>query len=295
MASDFDDFDDFDEFAMPENHSDAISSDNEKSKSKRKVSSKTTKIVSVLVAVSVIAATVGGGYFFLTKQSQSAQAVAPSTSPSPEVDLFEPPAKLSKLINSVRNSTVTIFCDKWQGSGWFTKIADDVTTTTTNDKPFTIVTNEHVIHDCIDGSPITFETVGSDEIHPAELFNYDEENDLALLSTSFEAPPLTVAPTAHKPEIGQWVMAVGSPGSGFANLHGTVTTGRVTNLDGYKIVTDAALNHGNSGGPLVNALGEVLGVNTWGDAVATQNTGYAHGTPVLCVKLVNCSKVAWNW
>lgn len=285
---------DFDDFATPGTiYAEDSSSDNSELANKR--DSKTGRVAGALIALLVVFGVVSGGYWFLTRPSDGVPATLPSASPSELIDLYQPPRNLSKLINSVRNSTVTIYCGDWQGSGWYTTIADDPSATSTANMPYSIVTNEHVISDCESGDPITFEPVGSKVEYPAELYSFDKENDFAILSTATSGPPLKVAPTSHKPEIGQWVMAVGSPGSEFANLHGTVTTGRVTNLDGYKIVTDAAINHGNSGGPLVNAAGEVLGVNTWGDLDATQNTAYAHGTPVLCVKLINCSNVNWNW
>jgi S1-C subfamily serine protease len=89
-------------------------------------------------------------------------------------------------------------------------------------------------------------------------------------------------------------MAVGTP-VGNVDLTGTVTTGRVTNLDGYILVFDAALNGGNSGGPLVNSNGVVIGTNTATDSIATQDTSFAMATPALCKRLVKCDKVNWNW
>lgn len=293
MAGDFEDFDDF---ATPDSFNDFSSDENRQAKVKGLHSfSRREKIFGVVLLVILSFSAAGGGFYVVTRPSNPIPTATPSVKPTPKIDLYSPPKNLQKLIHAVRSSTVTVYCGKWQGSGWFTRIPDGPLTSSSDSQPYSIITNEHVIHDCTDGSPITFETVGSQDLHDAVLFNFDKENDLALLTTDYQAPPLTVAPTNHKPEIGQWVMAVGSPGSSFANLHGTVTSGTVTNLDQYKIVTDAALNHGNSGGPLVNAAGEVLGINSWGDLDATQNTGYANGAPMLCVKLVDCSKVSWNW
>ena len=126
-----------------------------------------------------------------------------------------------------------------------------------------VVTNNHVIAD-------------SDEIHvilndgtkvKAEIVGVDKKTDLAVLK--FKPPhPLTAVKfgDSDKLRLGEWVIAIGNPFS----LGGTVTAGIVSArnrdinngpYDSY-IQTDAAINRGNSGGPLFNLDGEVVGVNT---------------------------------
>ena len=296
MSNDFDDFDDFAVGVEDSSSASAQIGENSKKGKIRKSSGLVKASAITLCALVIIGTGAGVGYLLLKSESKPAvPAAALSASPKPRIDLFNAPKNLQHVINTVRESTVTVYCGKWQGSGWFTVLADNPALSSKKALDYSFVTNEHVIHDCEKGSPITFEVNGSDLVKSAKLYSYDAKNDLAVVTTNSYVPALTVASTVNKPAIGQWVMAVGSPGSRFANLHGTVTTGRVTNLDGYKIVTDAALNHGNSGGPLVNAAGEVIGINSWGDLDATQNTAYANGTPVLCIKLVECSEVSWNW
>ena len=59
---------------------------------------------------------------------------------------------------------------------------------------------------------------------------------------------------------------------------------------GDLVVTDAAINHGNSGGPLVNSAGEVLGTNTWKEASQGANgIGFSIGIPVVCQELLDCN------
>ncbi len=101
---------------------------------------------------------------------------------------------------------------------------------------------------------------------PAKVVGTDKETDVALLKV--EASGLPTLPLGDSDAIrqGDWVMAVGNP----LNYNHTVTVGvisakgrRISNssLDDF-LQTDAAINFGNSGGPLVNARGEVIGINT---------------------------------
>src|SRR5690606_16537186 len=91
----------------------------------------------------------------------------------------------------------------------------------------------------------------------ATIASTDPGNDLATLTIDYSIPSLIAA---ERPAIGVWVAAFGSP----HGIAGTVTQGTVSNVSDQSkaIVTDAAINHGNSGGPLVNSMGEVLGINS---------------------------------
>ena len=126
-----------------------------------------------------------------------------------------------------------------------------------------IVTNNHVIADAdqivanfADGRRLTAEVVGT-----------DEKTDLALIQVAAEET-LQVAQfgRSERLRVGDWVLAIGNP-FGFG---GTVTLGIVSALDrdinsgpyDHYIQTDASINRGNSGGPLFNIDGEVVGVNT---------------------------------
>jgi len=126
-----------------------------------------------------------------------------------------------------------------------------------------VVTNNHVIADADeinvilnDGTKLT-----------AELIGRDGKSDLALLRVHPDKPLKAVKfGNSDKLRLGEWVIAIGNP----FNLGGTVTAGVVSArnrdissgpYDNY-IQTDAAINRGNSGGPLFNLDGEVVGVNT---------------------------------
>ncbi|MER7166245.1 trypsin-like peptidase domain-containing protein [Micromonospora sp. NPDC000207] len=133
-----------------------------------------------------------------------------------------------------------------------------------------IITNDHILARGVGGG-VTVETPNGRRF-PAEVVGREPGSDLAVLRVPPDAG-LTPLPLA-KPgatRVGEPVLAVGSP----LGLAGTVTAGIVSALDRQvrlgsnrhtAVQTDASINPGNSGGPLVNARGEVVGVNT---AIAT--------------------------
>jgi serine protease Do len=126
-----------------------------------------------------------------------------------------------------------------------------------------IVTNHHVI---AEADEITVR-LHDDTLLEAELVGSDQKTDLALLKVMADTPlPATSWGESEKTRIGDWVVAIGNP----FGLGGTVTAGIVSarqrdiNAGPYDdfIQTDAAINRGNSGGPMFNLDGEVIGVNT---------------------------------
>ncbi|UWQ77339.1 trypsin-like peptidase domain-containing protein [Leisingera sp. M658] len=126
-----------------------------------------------------------------------------------------------------------------------------------------IVTNHHVI----DNAQTVSVTLADGSVHEATVIGADPLTDIALLKVE-AAAPLTVVEfgSSDALRVGDEVLAMGSP----FGLAGTVTSGIVSatsrNINAGPfddfIQTDAAINRGNSGGPLFNAEGEVVGVNT---------------------------------
>lgn len=133
-----------------------------------------------------------------------------------------------------------------------------------------IVTNNHLVDEASD---IRVKLSDGREF-PAKVVGRDEKTDLALLKIDAQGLPVLAFGDSQKLEVGQLVMAIGNP----FGLEGTVTTGivsakgRVIGEGPYDdfIQTDASVNPGNSGGPLVNAAGQVVGINT---AIASQSGG----------------------
>lgn len=126
-----------------------------------------------------------------------------------------------------------------------------------------VVTNNHVVEDA-DEVTVTF---SDGETLDAEVLGRDPKTDLALLKVEADRKlPFVRFGDSEALRVGDWVMAIGNP----FGLGGTVTAGilsardRDINAGPYDafLQTDASINRGNSGGPLFNMAGEVMGVNT---------------------------------
>jgi S1-C subfamily serine protease len=129
-----------------------------------------------------------------------------------------------------------------------------------------VLTNYHVV----DGATELAIILSDGSRETAELVGGDRYSDIAVLKTSRSAPARAVFGNSDMLTPGETAIAIGSPLGDFKN---TVTVGVVSATgrsietgDGYQIEgliqTDAAINQGNSGGPLVNLAGEVVGINT---------------------------------
>ena len=133
-----------------------------------------------------------------------------------------------------------------------------------------IVTNNHVIEGA---DEIEIEFFSGDRLK-AEIVGKDPKTDIALLKVTSDEPlPFVQFGNSDLMRVGDWVMAMGNPlGQGFSVSAGIVSArGRELSgtYDDY-IQTDAAINRGNSGGPLFNMDGQVIGVNT---AILSPNGG----------------------
>ena len=126
-----------------------------------------------------------------------------------------------------------------------------------------VITNNHVI----DGADEITVTLQDNTTLKATLIGHDDRNDIAVLRVHSDKPlPSVHFGDSDASRVGDWVLAIGNP----FGLGGTVTAGIVSArgrdiqqgpYDDF-IQTDAAINRGNSGGPLFNMAGEVIGINT---------------------------------
>lgn len=157
-----------------------------------------------------------------------------------------------------------------------------------------IITNDHVAGNA---KEITV-TMTSGEKYKAELVGTDQVSDLALLKIDGKNLPYIKLGNSDDVIVGEWVVAFGNPFGLFdRNNKPTVTVGVVSttniNLQGQQgrsyrgmIQTDAAINSGNSGGPLVNGLGEVIGVNSVIFTPNQGNIGLGFAIPINRVKSI---------
>ncbi len=134
-----------------------------------------------------------------------------------------------------------------------------------------IVTNNHVIESA---DEIQVELYQGGPQLEAELIGTDARTDIALLKVESDKPlPFVAFGDSDAARVGDWVLAIGNPlGQGFSVSAGIVSARNRTLQGSYDdfIQTDAAINRGNSGGPLFNMDGQVVGVNT---AILSPNGG----------------------
>jgi serine protease Do len=155
-----------------------------------------------------------------------------------------------------------------------------------------IITNNHVIESA-DEIKVT---LSNKKYYTAKVIGRDPSSDLAVLKIEEKALPFILYGNSDNVRVGQWVLAIGYP----LNLETTVTAGivsakaRTLNLNGRKsntpiesfIQTDAAVNQGNSGGALVNTVGELIGINSAIASPTGAYAGYSYAIPVNIVKKI---------
>jgi S1-C subfamily serine protease len=159
------------------------------------------------------------------------------------------------------------------------------------DKAGHVVTNYHVVH----GANTIQVSFSNNERFKAKLVGVDPSTDVAVLKVDVKSRALKALPLGDSDSVrvGDEVIAIGNP----FGLDRSVTAGIVSAVQrrieapnrlsiSHVIQTDAALNHGNSGGPLLNAQGEVIGVNAQIETggVSEGNVGIGFAIPINTVK-----------
>ena len=234
-----------------------------------------------VLATALVAGSVGGVVGARTGDDRS--LLDPSASlgsgSSSTASLSRDPESVAGIAARVMRSTVSIAVRGSQGNGTGSGVV-------IRDDGY-ILTNNHVVESAAAGGDITVTLDAGEQEIPAEIVGRDPVTDLAVLQvqSSGQLPAATLG-QSRALVVGDLVIAIGSP----LGLSGTVTTGIVSALnrtvdvpgeDGARnplfnaIQTDAAINPGNSGGALVNARGEVVGINS---AIATLGSSGPFGS-----------------
>jgi S1-C subfamily serine protease len=144
------------------------------------------------------------------------------------------------------------------------------------------MTNHHVIDECIgrEGT-VTIARLYKKE-KPASILYFDEKNDLAILETDLKLPPLEISENYMWP--GYWVMTLGSA----AGYEGSVSFGNIINVLNEDILMTNNISEGNSGGPLIDNEGKVVGIVTWGSEITSQQFNGARSLDTFCSKIIKC-------
>ena len=154
-----------------------------------------------------------------------------------------------------------------------------------------ILTNFHVVQ----GAQSIEVVLGDQSRYAAKFIGADQRNDVALLKVEPKGKPLLALPLGDSAalQVGQKVLAIGNP-FGFQStlttgvvsaLGRTVQTSQTTFID-QAIQTDAAINRGNSGGPLINSHGEVIGINSAIYTPSGTTAGIGFAIPINTAKRI---------
>lgn len=233
-------------------------------------------VVVVSVVISILCGTLGGalvgglaGYLVASSSAPSPSAAAPVETKTEltHVTLTEDSA-IIEAVAKVEPAVVTVINTMPSQVGFFGQILEPQASGSgviISEEGY-VVTNNHVVE-----NSQSLDVIFADDTKvSATLVGADLFSDLAVLRVEGEVPGLADLGDSTALQPGEPVIAIGSP---LGDFKGTVTVGVVSALDRRLevggglameglIQTDAAINQGNSGGPLVNALGQVIGINT---------------------------------
>lgn len=198
----------------------------------------------------------------------------------PAKDGYVSPRSPGDIVDRVVKGVVVINCipnkgEPTLGSGWAINLKP-----LSNQYKSAIITNFHVISECIDGKGKLNVENTEGKTYEAVVDVIDPDNDLAKISTKLKVPYLDLSENAPWP--GYWVMTVGAADG----YQGSVTFGSVMNATMTEIFITANISHGNSGGPLVDNEGYVIGTNSWG--MKGEQYNGAMSLDAMCAKILEC-------
>ena len=255
------------------------------------LAAKLQMLVKVAILISVLSLFFAG-YSILENQNVKPLSVESTAelAASEDIDLFYSPKDLPSLIVKVEESVVAIECESKETNSWGYGTGFVIGyEPETNGFKSVIVTNHHVIEDCTNSDNELIVRTGADQSGTPRvlLLRWDEENDLAIIE--IDEYLLGLVPAESFAVRGWWTMAMGNPlDTDFDEvLYNSTTFGHISFvLNEYWNYTSATINGGNSGGPLVNSRGELIGINTLAGASTEGGVwNIAVDSQILCKKL----------
>ena len=209
----------------------------------------------------------------------------------PLTNPYVEPRDFESIIIKLEESVVTLFCtvadiQVAQGTAFAVNLEGY-----TDQGKTALFSNHHVIEDCIDQGVLTIKNLNG-ETFDVVLENYDVDNDLALLSADIEMTYLNLS--YYPPGPGYWVMSYGSADG----IEGSISTGTVLNVTtDNDILVTAALSSGNSGGPLIDNLGNVFGVSTAVSTTELRQYNIVGSLDRMCSVILECDfgESYWDW
>lgn len=252
-------------------------------------------VISAFIAVAVVAAMSGFGIgwnYLMSGESAEktfAETQPAITDPATVTDEENNIEVYKKMSPGVAFITTSARFETWFGEEF--ERESGIGSGSVIDSQGHILTNFHVI----EGASKLTVSFGGDKVYPATLVGGDPDTDLAVIKITPPAEGLTVIPLGDSGslEVGQKVLAIGNP----FGLDRTLTTGVISGLQrpirarngrpiDAAIQTDASINSGNSGGPLLDKFGRMIGINSQILSPSGASAGVGFAVPVNTAKRV---------
>jgi len=235
-----------------------------------------------IAAIVIVAAPFAMGAFFLSWGPSHQYELS-----NPSVDGYVQPRDIALTVAKTQRSTVTVYCEipdnESLGSAWAVTLDEDAYKK--YDSVF--ITNHHVVDDCIGKEKYLKIARLYSKMVPAKIITLDKKNDLAVIVADIRIPTLKLSENIPYP--GYWTMVSGSADG----YEGSIAFGSVLNMNDKEVLITANASHGNSGGPVIDNEGRVIGTLTSGSKKEQYNV--ATSLDAMCAKILSCDgKYFWS-
>lgn len=272
-------------------------------KKKRKSGGRIAKYIALALICSLCGGVIGSGVtYFVTGKNVSNNSSGNTVTVDPVSFATDSTAlSAAEIYQKVAPAVVMVSTKTIQTvNGWFQQEAEGMGSGFIINTDGYILTNYHVI----EGATEVTVTLSDGQEVTASVVNYDSDQDVAMIKINedVEVPGVVELGDSDALQPGEEVLAIGNPLS--KELSSTLTKGIVsalnrsietqTGVSTNLIQTDTAINSGNSGGPLINTKGEVIGINTLKASDGAEGIGFAIPINDVKVKIDSLSKPILN-